>query len=100
MHLTANEFLLRSIVRRATTIDGVEVVEPDVVGMQVFQGVRIFFAAIGDNSGCILISGSHLAVYLKGKRADFQSGGWNTTKDRNHEWCEAIAHLYSEGATT
>src|SRR5437588_4479757 len=100
MHLTANEFLLRSIVRRATTIDGVEVVEPDVVGMQVFQGVRIFFAAIGDNGGRILISGSHLSVYLEGERADLQSRGWNTTKDRNHEWRETIAHLYSQSATT
>src|SRR5437879_2448343 len=100
MNFAAYQLILACVVCWITTVDGVKVVEPEVVSLKVIERTRVFFTPVYYEGLRIEISGSHLSLYLVSVRTDFPSLRRYTTKDGNHQWVQSITYLHSQRATT
>src|SRR5947207_15905570 len=54
MDLATDQLTSRSIVRQGTAIDGISIVEPEIIHMQVVKSGHIFPAAGSNCARCIL----------------------------------------------
>src|ERR1700730_5291440 len=100
MNITAYQLLVLSVVRRIAAINGVEIVEPEVIGTEVIECAGIFFAPVCHQAGRVEITCVHFFVYLECERTQLQPLSRYTRKNGNHQWSQSIADLHCQGATT
>ena len=89
----------RGIVGRSAAINGIGIIEPQIVGAQVVERGSIFAAASGDG-GLRILAKAHLAVNIGGKRTKLNGRGRRAAKNCDDQGAQTGAHLYTNCATT
>src|SRR5207245_7845505 len=99
MNLADYELIPRCVVCWITTVDGVKVIEPEVVSLKVIQCGCVFFTPVRYEGSCICNVDSHLTLYLVGVRTGFPSMCRCSAQEGNAAGLEMLIYLYSELAS-
>src|SRR6266849_988314 len=89
----------RGIVWRRAAINGIGIIEPQVVRAQVVERGGIFAAASGDG-GLRVLAKAHFAVNIGGKRTKLNGRGRRAAKNCDDQGAQTGAHLYTNRTTT
>src|SRR2546428_11116354 len=99
MHFSTYQLTLISIGSGCTTVDCVNVVKPEIVGIKVIKSTSIFVTP-GVHCDLRILPEAHISVDLRCEWAEFQGWRGYSRKDSDYQWLYPCTHLYSKSAST